>query len=198
MDLDEDPRGAHAGPRAHVGWIRAVVVAATVGGGLALGALLSQAIEPECRELPREDLTIVEMGQLRRVVDRYKADPAVPMRLTPRQASFLLREEFELPVWVNVIGAEVTFESRVPRFGRCWSVSFDGDLSISDGVATVVPRTLVIGHLALTPVLTGWPWTVIPAQLQLPRARELLGHVVDAHVEDEQIVVSVDDPGWLR
>lgn len=198
MDTPEPDEAEHHPPGAAHRWGRALFVAAGVGLVLAVTSGLLQAFEAECRELPREDLGLVELGQLRRVVDRYKARPEVPMRLTPRQASFLLREEFELPVWVNVVGGELTFESRVPRFGRCWSVSFDGDIAVRDGVATVRPRQLIIGHLSLTPLVGGWSWEVVPLHLQLPRARELLAHVASAELDGDEILLTVDDPSWLR
>ena len=62
-------RSRHPPGAAHR-WGRALFVAAGVGLVLAVTSGLLQAFEAECRELPREDLGLVELGQLRRVVDR--------------------------------------------------------------------------------------------------------------------------------
>jgi hypothetical protein len=192
---DEGRRSSRAGARE---WTRVVPIALLVGVVLAAGAAGVQAFDPECRELPREELSLAEMGHVRRLVDRYKSEPGTPLSLTARQASFLLREEFELPVWVSVDGDETSFEVRIPQGDRCWNISFAGNVTVRDAVATLTPTSMTIGHLAVTRFVAGSSWDVVPLQLRLPRAVELLQHLRSVQVVDDRVEVVVDDPGWLR
>jgi hypothetical protein len=180
------------------GWGVIVPVAVAVGLGFAGVAVAHEAFDAECRDLPREELSLAEMGQLRRLVDRYKSDPSRPLSLSGRQASFLLREEFEIPMWMDVRGSELSVELRVPQAGRCWNVSYQGDLSVTDAVATLRPRALRVGHLALTPLVDGVALRVEPHQVSLPRAAELLGHTTHLALSADGLDVQVDDPVWLR
>jgi hypothetical protein len=191
---ETEPSPEPGGPR----WRLVASLALGVGLGVAGLAAFEQAFDAECHELPREDLSLAEMGQLRRRVDQYKSDPSVPLTLTAREASFLLREEFDLPVWMTVADNELELEVRLAQLGGCWNLRYAGDLAVHDGVARVRPREVVIGHLSLTGLLAGVSWDVVPAQLPLPRATELLEHTTSAVLLADGIQVRIDEPGWLR
>lgn len=180
------------------GWVLVGLTAVGVGLVLAGGSAVQQAFARECRALPREDLSLAEMGQLRRLVDTYKSHPDLPMVLTARQASFLLREEFELQVWISAEAGVATLEARLPEDGWCWNVSFTGELSVEDAVATIRPDRMAIGDLSLSWLVAGAAWEVFPAQLAPPRAGELLSHLRRVRVVGDSFEVSVDDPAWLR
>lgn len=194
LDDHEDPAPSRGGR----GWGWVVPAAVGLGALLAAASALLAAFDADCAPLPREDLSLAEMGQLRRRVDRYKSDPSTPLTLTAREGSFLLREEFDLPVWLTVAHDELALEARVPQLGRCWNVSYVGDLVIRDGVATIRPRTLSLGHLSLTGLVSGATWDVYPGQMPLPRAAELLQHTTSAVLLSDGLQVRVDDPAWLR
>lgn len=152
-----------------------------------------------CAELPREDLSLQEMGQLRRALDRYKSDPTIPITLTPRQASFLLREEFKLMAWLTVAGDQVRLEARLPEDdGTCWNVEFRGHVVVEDGVAHLVPSDVSVGRLGLGWVLRGRQLDLRPEQVREPKAAELLSHLTRVRVEDGWFRVEVDDPRWIR
>jgi hypothetical protein len=168
-----------------------------VAGGLAAWAW-SLATASECADLPREDLTLYEMGQLRRTLDRYKSDPSSPMSLTPRQASFLVREQFELEAWLTVAGDQVLLEARQPTDRGCWNVAFRGRINVRDGVAHVLPTDLSIGRLGLGWIASLRSWEVRPNDLADARAADLLSHLTAASVSGGWFYVEVDDPRWIR
>src|SRR5687767_5439710 len=93
----------------------------------------SRARSSECAELPREDLSLREMAQLRRRMDVYKRDPVSTLILSGREASFLVREEFRLQAWLGIEGAQVHLEARVPEHGRCWNLAFQGRVEVERG-----------------------------------------------------------------
>ena len=105
-----------------------------------------------------------EMANLRRRVVAYKNDPTDPLVVTGREASFLLREEFGLLVWLTTSGDAVTSEARVTKAGRCWNVSFEGTIAVADGRATVVPAELEVGDSPLGGWSAGTPSTWAPTR----------------------------------
>lgn len=179
-----------------LGALLGTFVTLSLGG---LGWAWALATSAECAEIPREDLTLREMGVLRRLIEGYKRDPTEPLALTARQASFLLREEFELTAWFATgDDGELTGELTVPRDGGCWNVSFRGTVEVDDALARVVPSELRVGDLPLGWLVAGHTWRLGPERMPHDKARELLGHLASVRVDGEQLLVRVDDPSWIR
>lgn len=204
--VESDPNHADAappgGPRRRVS--RRLVLAGSAVGLAVVGASCGAAIvfrlasAPECAELPREDLTLREMGSLRRAVETYKHDPSVPLTLDSRQASFLLREEFELLAWFSTDDGHLSGEARLPREGRCWNVAFQGEVAVDEGRATVTPDDLRIGDLPLGWLVRGRTFEFGPERVTEEKAAVLLGHLASLRVDGDRVVVKVDDPTWIR
>ncbi|MEQ1504559.1 MAG: hypothetical protein ABMB14_20135, partial [Myxococcota bacterium] len=162
-----------------------------------------------CVELPREDLSLREMGALRRRLEDYKGDPRSTLVLSGREASFLVREQFDLPAWLAIDGTEVRLEAQVPHgesdpehveAGACWAVRFRGRVEVDRGRAFVVPDGMSLGDLDLT-------WIVGGRKLELPRsvlsapgpaAAELADHLVSMQIADGTMFVRLDDPTFIR
>jgi hypothetical protein len=176
----------------------AVGVLGTLAALLALAVgLRSLAISEECATLPRELLTVDEMVALRQRVDDYVADPSAPIAFSGREASFVVREILGVPAWVDAEGSDVSAQFRVPSGTRCYDVSFRGTFDVKDGVAHVVPSSLVVGRLDLSPLAAGRPYAFAPARVDSEPARDLLGHVVRLWVSDGIVKFHVDDPSAL-
>lgn len=188
----------------HGRFLRGVLVgvALTLLAGLGLGGLVwSRARSAGCDTLPREDLSLREMGQLRRRMDAYKGDPDLPLTLSGREASFLVREQFELPAWLAIEGTQVHLEARLPEEGgRCWNVGFRGRVEVEEGVAHVVPTSFTVGELDLGWFVRGRRFEVPDALLASsgPGAAELARHLVSMQIADGTMFVRVDDPGWIE
>ncbi|MCB9689187.1 MAG: hypothetical protein H6738_03365 [Alphaproteobacteria bacterium] len=179
-----------------LGAVLSIAVASAIAG---VGWAWSRATSPTCDEIPREDLTLREMGTLRRLIEVYKRDPSQPLTLSARQASFLLREEFELTAWFTTSEAGgLSGQLTIPREDGCWNLSFDGTVEVDDGVATVVPQEIEVGDLSLGWLVGGHAWRLGPARMPQPKAEELLGHLASVRVDGGQILVKVDDPSWIR
>jgi hypothetical protein len=167
--------------------------------------LVQKAVAPECAELPREDLSLREMAQLRRRLDAYKHHPESPLVLTAREASFLVREQFEILAWIGIEGTEVHLETRLPEVaglgdGRCLNVAFRGSMGVHEREARVVPTSLRLGSLDLSWLVQGREMAVPGSIVGVPGpgAAELFAHVVSMEIAEGSVVVRVDDPGWIR
>jgi hypothetical protein len=172
-----------------------------LGGVSALALLLVRKIvATECAELPREDLSLGEMAQLRRRLDAYKHSPEAPLVLSAREASFLVREQFEILAWIGIEGTEVHLETRLPDDGRCLNVTFRGSLGMQERVAKVVPTSLWLGSLDLSWLVAGREMAVPESIVNVPgpKAAELFSHVISLEVAEGSVMVRVDDPGWIR
>jgi hypothetical protein len=186
----------------------------TLGGGSLLlfvvlaivGLVLVQkAVATECAELPREDLSLREMAQLRRRLEAYKDHPESPLVLTAREASFLVREQFQILAWIGIEGTEVHLETRLPDLagsgqGRCLSVTYRGSLDVHEREARVVPTSLRLGSLDLSWLVRGREMAVPESLVTVPGpgAAELFAHVVSMEITEGSVIVQVDDPGWIR
>lgn len=178
-----------------VATLAALLVAAPVAALLVAYRLASG---PACAEIPREDLTLREMGTLRSTIESYKRDPSRPLDLTARQASFLLREEFQLLAWFTTEVGSVAGQAVVDEDGRCWNLVFRGTVAVDGGRATVIPEELRVGDLPLGWLVGGRAFDVGPERLPQERARELLAHLASVRIEDGRVLVRVDDPSWIR
>ena len=182
-------------------FLRGVVVGVgltLLGVGLGLGWLWSRAVAPECAELRREDLSIDEMVAIKRRVDDYRRDPSTPLELSGREASFLVREHLRLQAWLGVQGDEVAVDLRIPERQRCYNVSFHGQVEVVDGVAHVVPSSLVVGRLDLTWWAGGSSYEIRSGQVGEEAAADLLEHVTSMRVVQGRIALEVDDPEILK
>lgn len=169
------------------------------GGALVVYGL---ARSGECEHLPREDLSLREMADLRHLMDAYKVASAPQLDLTARQASFLVREEFDVPAWLEIKGPTLRVEARLPDGApeRCWNVTYRGAFEVAHGRAYVVPDALRVGQLDL-----GW-WIraqrlAVPDAIVAaggPKLTEFFGHLESLHVRDGGMSVTLDDPRWIR
>lgn len=173
--------------------------AAVSAGGFV--ALYGFAAAGDCGQLPREDLSLREMADLRNLIDAYKVDDT-PLALTARQASFLLREELKVPAWLEIVGATVRVEARLPNGPpeRCWSVTYRGTFQVEGGHAYVVPDLVRIGRLDLG-------WWLAEQRMELPEVvvvaggpkfTEFFSHVESLQVADGGLTLQLDDPRWMR
>jgi hypothetical protein len=190
-------------------FLRGVVVGslATLAlvGGVATWAY-TRASASECTELPREDLSLREMGQLHRRIEKYKhRERPSPLILSGREASFLLREEFGLPAWLSIDGSEVRVVAQVEEGERCWGLGYRGQVELEHGAVNLQPDELTIGRLDVSWLVRGRTFVIPvgdpPAEVdEGPRARlrDIAGHLLTMQVADGSVFVRVDDPTWIR
>jgi hypothetical protein len=194
----------------NIGRTRGLLLAALLGvaivsSGAALG-VYRLATSEACGLLPREDLSLREMADLRHVLDGYKTRIerlGPPLELTSRQTAFLLREELDVPAWIEVHGPVLRLEGRFtggnPE-GRCWNVTYRGSFRVEGGQAYVVPDTLWVGRLDLGWWLRDQRVRLPPVLVKLGGLRlvDLFSHLELLELGGDKVSVRLDDPRWIR
>lgn len=172
----------------------AVGAAGLVCAGLGVGVFRANAASA-CAAVPVEDLSLREIGQLRRTVERYKRNRRpVPLALTGREASFLLQEGLKLPAWLGIEGSTVEVLASVPtdRPDRCWNLTFRGRVELERGVVRVQPAELTVGTLGLTSLVGGGAFALPVGAL----GPDVAANVATLQVADGTMFIRVDR-GWL-
>lgn len=191
------PEGRSRGRRV----LRAAIVlslAILVVGGGALAWLYAQVAPGECRTLQRADLSIEEIIAIKQRVEAHQLDRSAPLRLSGREASFLLADTLRYPVHIAVDGSEVGAELALPagKAERCYHVDFHGSVVVEEAVAVVVPSRLVVGELDLSGWVGGRAVELGPDDLR-EHAGQLLARMRQLQVEDGHLLVDID-MGGLR
>lgn len=167
--------------------------------GLSSWRLWTKAVSESCREVPRTDLTLGQMGDIKRRIEAYKAGQSDHLLLDAGEATFVFAEALRFPVWIEIeqdrLKADVAIEE---DSGRCYNIRFDGVLAITEGVARVTPDALSVGDLDLTSVMGGQEFDLHPEDIQSERVRRLLTHTVEMTVVDHRIRLVVDDIASLQ
>lgn len=152
-----------------------------------------------CQPMPMSDLSLDEMISVKRRIQAHERDPSATMALTGAEASFLLRDNLNYPVQIAVHEDTVSARLALPdETGRCYNVAFEGHVDVRDGVAHVVPASLVVGDLDLTPMLAGTSMAIDPRDVTSEHVRALLSHVRVLEIVDGHLVVRIDDLKALR
>lgn len=170
-----------------------------IGGGLvaALGGLavvfVVQARSTECAIRQHPPLSMQELIDVRRRFDAYRERPDAGLQLTGEELSMLL--EAEVPMFVEVTGQYVNAQVALPSGeGRCWPVDFQGELTVADGVAFLIPESLRIGQVDLTPITRGMRLELLPEHMPTSRAASFLRQTRSASVSSGQMVVELAEP----
>lgn len=177
----------------------AAIVALAILAGVGGWAWL-QAGTP-CEDLPREDLSLGEMAALHRRVEAYKqSTEGAALQLSAREASFLVREQLDLPAWLAIRGTDLAVEARVTRSGRCWNVGFQGSVQFEGGTPFIATDDLRVGRLDLGWAVRGWRFGLPRSWLATGDAQvdDLVNHLVSVEVTDGQLAVQLDDPEAIR
>lgn len=174
-----------------------------VGVSITLAALVgvtaivwSRAVDERCETLPRADLSLQEMADIKLKVDASEREGSTPIEFSGREASFVVRDVLGLPIYIDVDGDEMVAQAAVQRASSCYNVYFKGRVAVSDGVVSIVPRELRVGAVDLS-------WWVArrafgPGVLREAGADELISHVERLDVAEDRLTVKVDDVGALR
>lgn len=177
-------------------------LALTTYGILCLVAswLYSRAGPAECRSITRADLSLAEMGAIKRRLEAYRGDPSHPLALSGDEVSFLLADNLRYPVFVRVDGDEVSAELSVPEAGsrRCYNIDFRGRIEVDEGLARLVPSELVVGHLDVSGWLAGRNLWVDRADIAGEHAANLLEQLRQLRVVDGRLQLEFEDVNDLE
>ena len=180
-----------------------------IGAGIFLGALglaalsvawaVDAAKPAACISLDKAELTLQEIISVKRQVDAHQEDAVDHMlRFNGREATFILAEHFEYPVWVSVHDHKLEARLALPDNGYCYNIEFQGHVEIEEGIASVVPSHLLIGRLDLSTLLNGHQFILDAQTERADGMSHLLRHIHHLAVEEDHIVLQLDDVASLQ
>jgi len=188
-------------------WIGLLVVVLLIGIGVGVGlgwtaAMQRSLMSRRCMELDEVDLEVDEIVALK---DRWKAyvrdsDPNARLRLTTKEATFLLRAESDLGLTLSGDQQRLRALVTVPAEGGCYNVEYLGGVVVTDGLAVLDVDELSIGGTDLSDLaglggaLGGARQAVSPEDLVDPRLSEILANIERLTVEDGDLLVRFEDP----
>jgi hypothetical protein len=188
-------------------WVALVLVGLL--GGLALGvgvgwraAMERSLVSRRCADLPEVDLSVDAIVALKERWRRYthSDDPDAHLVLSPREASFLLRGESDVGVFLEGAGADLHAELTVPVEEGCYNVDFTGTLEIRRGLAVFDISRLEVGGQDLSGLTglggaLGSPRQALgPDDVEDPDIRAALANIEDLFIRDGAIHVRFVDP----
>ncbi len=181
--------------RIGLGFGMAAVGVTSVGMAWAIEA----AKPTTCMALEKADLSLQEIVAVKRQVDAHDGeDTTTALRLSGREATFILAEHFEYPVWVSVHDDEVEARLALPDNGHCYNIEFQGQVHVDHGVASVVPSHLLIGRLDLSTLFGGKRIELGATTIKAESVAGLLTKTQQLTVEEDRIVVELDDVAGLQ
>lgn len=175
------------------------VVACVVGLASIWGSWAVEAVGPSpCMELQQAEFpTIEELIGTKDKVLAYVREPVGELSLSGKEASFVLADNLQYPVWIETRNDELFVQMALPDDERCYNIEFLGRVSVEGGLAHVVPSAVRAGQLDLSPFVRGRALDVTPSDITGPKARQLLTQTRKLRVEDDAVLVTLDDPGSL-
>ena len=159
-------------------------------------AALHQARSPTCDEVERVDLTLEEMGKIKRKVDMHRLGS--PLAISAEEASFILNDHLRVPVHLQTKHNELLAHLAVPDNGRCWNVVFQGTIDVHEGVAEIKPRILQVGGFDLSAFAHGRTLQLDHRDLGEHPARKLLASTQRLTHKDGTLVMEIHNIAELR
>lgn len=163
------------------------------------GSWAAWAVGPEpCMEIRHAQFTIDELIVTTDKVRAYESEPEGELVLSGREVSFVLADGLKFPVWIETRGDELFVQAALPQEELCYNVEFQGQVVVGDGHAEVVPSSLTVGRLDVSPVVKGRPFAASAEDIESDLAKRLLEQMVTMRVSGDQVHVAVRDPRSLR
>lgn len=184
-------------------WIVLIALALLVGVGLGVGlgwrvALSRTLVSARCANIPRADMTVDEIVDLKLRWKAYRRDPSPDARfdLSPREAAFLLSGESDTAVHLEGRGDRLIAQLAIPADGGCYNVDFEGRVRVDRGAATLDPDRLLVGgtDLAELATLGGARKVILPEDIENPVLQARLANVEALSIEGGRVFLRFTDP----
>ena len=159
--------------------------------------LWGQTLQATCQEIERPSLTLEEMVDVKLKVDESERQGSAPLRLTGREATFVLREVLRLPVRIQVEDGHLQLQAALPYRDDCYNITYDGTAELHDGMVTLSPSHFVVGDLDLST----WAQGATPlSQLAWisAEASDMASHLESLHIDGDHVVVDIVDVRVFR
>lgn len=184
------------GRRALWGALAVGSLAVGIAGGAAFWAW-GKALSTDCKGIAKADLTMTQLIALKRRLSDYQqhaSEAAANIQMSGDEMSFYVSQQLDIRARLAFEGDRLVAKVIVPaRNTTCYPVDFTGQVTVSEGVATVTPTSLKVGSLDLSPVAAGLAFEITADQLE-GKAALLLANTEDLKVAGDKAYVRLDDP----
>ncbi|MBA2320403.1 MAG: hypothetical protein H0V89_04535, partial [Deltaproteobacteria bacterium] len=148
-----------------------------------------------CAPVVVPQLDMIELIALRKKTVVHRTHPNQPMLLSDREMSWVLTEQYRIPIELAADDAVVT--ARKPLLlegGICGELRFTGEVSVERGVMRVRPERVRLGAWPL-PLIPGREVDVDPLDLgpEGPAAARLVGAIESLEVREGAFRVRLSD-----
>jgi hypothetical protein len=159
------------------------------------GWVLSEARSSECAIAQHDPLSMDELIDVKKRFTAYKRNPEAGLTLTGAELSMLLEDRADVPVYVDVQGTSLHAEVAVPASdNQCYPIRFSGTLEVDQGVAAVIPDSLVIGSVDLSSLASGVRMELMPEHMPTAKSALFLQQTAAASVDGGQMKVELTAP----
>jgi hypothetical protein len=153
------------------------------------------AVGESCHPVVAPELDMIELIALRRKTTSYLFNQDQPLSLSDREMSWVLTEQYRVPVEIAAEGAVVTARKPIPLDGGgCGDLEFVGGVSVAGGVMRVTPSRVRFGSWPI-PVFPGATLQVDPLRLgpDGPAADRLIHAIDSLEVRDGSFRLTLSD-----
>ncbi len=169
------------------------VCTAALGG--AVWWSLDQAQSPTCRELPEYTPDFAHVVAFSRRLRAYQQDASTNalLAMTATELSYFLGHGETVRMATHFEADQVHARVAVPRSDSCYNIDFVGDVTIDEGIATLVPVHMTVGDLDVSPVVRGMAFHITPEDLPDGRVAALLRNTRHLHVDGGRLVIDLNE-----
>jgi len=204
MNTEGRAREGAGGAAAVASWLARSWVVRGVAIGLAVAfvglalygnALYRSALQDECVPLPPADLTMDELIAVRKRVQAYQVDPApdADLVLGAAEIAAVYGDGASLTFRILMLGDRARIDLTLPTEGGCWNVVYAGQVSVDDGLMTLIPDDLQVGDTDLGPFVRHRRLTVRSEQVPDATLSRMLGNMRMMWVKDGVLHVQLSN-----
>jgi hypothetical protein len=152
--------GGRRGRREPIVWVASFLLVLAMGVGIGwwmapdVGLQVSLA-SAKCEEFEKVDLSIDEIVNLKGRWKKYLYDDTgeAVLRLSGREASWLLSAESEVHVWMKAANDRIDAKIAAPTSEGCYNVHYQGKLNVVDGTAVLDADSLIVGGVEMSELM---------------------------------------------
>lgn len=173
-----------------------VVGIASLAGAVWVALDLGQrARQGSCEVKKHRELSIDELIAVKKRLTAYRKNPDEGIRLSSAELAMVIEDQTSAPVFLQIEDASFRAELALAKDEQgCWPVAVEGEVSIEDSKAFVIPHGLVLGALDLSSFVDGLRVELLPEHMPSARSANLLSKTRAAAVVDGGIRVELADP----
>lgn len=171
------------------------IVIGAVGASYGVVTLAQRARQGSCEVSQHRELSMQELIAVKKRLAEYRKNPDQGIRLSSEELAMVIEDQTSMPVFLEIEDASFRVELALASDeAACWPIAVEGEVSIEDSKAFVIPHQLQLGSLDLSTFVDGLRVELLPEHMPSARSANLLSKTRAAAVVDGGIRVELADP----